>query len=48
MLREIDAGAAAAILGYSPKSDGEVLTGCLLLAPVKVGDALSTVTTQVT
>ena len=41
-LREIDAGATAAILGYSPKSGGEVLTGRLLVAPVKVGAKLST------
>lgn len=41
-LWEIDAGAAAAILGYSPKSGGEVLTGRLLVAPVKVGAKLST------
>ncbi len=41
-LREIDASAAAAILGYAPKSDGDPLAGRLLVAPVKVGDALST------
>lgn len=41
-LREIDAGAAAAILGYAPKSGGEPLAGRLLVAPVKVGDGLST------
>ncbi len=41
-LREIDAGAAAAILGYAPKSSGEHLTGRLLVAPVKVGEGLST------
>jgi putative DNA primase/helicase len=41
-LREIDAGAAAAILGYSPKSAGELLTGDLLVVPVKRGDGLST------
>ncbi len=41
-LREIDASAAAAILGYASKSNGEPLTGRLLVAPVKVGDALST------
>jgi putative DNA primase/helicase len=29
-LREIDAGAAAAILGYAPKSNGEPLAGLLL------------------
>jgi len=41
-LREIDAGAAAAILGYAPKSGGEHLAGRLLVAPVKVGEGLST------
>lgn len=41
-LREIDAGAAAAILGYAPKSSGEPLAGRLLVVPVKVGDGLST------
>jgi putative DNA primase/helicase len=42
-LREIDAATAAAILGYSPKSGGDALAGRLLVAPVKVGDGLSTV-----
>ncbi len=41
-LREIDASTAAAILGYSPKSRGEVLTGRLLVVPVNVSDSLST------
>lgn len=41
-LREIDADAAAAILGYAPKSSGEHLAGRLLVAPVKVGDGIST------
>jgi putative DNA primase/helicase len=41
-LREIDAGAAAAILGYAPKSGGDLLTGRLLVVPVKQGDRLST------
>lgn len=41
-LRELDAVAAATILGYAPKSKGEPLSGRLLVAPVKVGDALST------
>lgn len=41
-LREIDADEAKAILGYAPKSDGELLTGRLLVAPVKVGEKLST------
>ena len=41
-LREIDAGAAAAILGYPPKSGGDLLAGRLLVVPVKQGDGLST------
>lgn len=41
-LREIDAGKAAAILGYAPKSGGEPLAGRLLAVPVKQGDRLST------
>ena len=41
-LREIDAGAAAAILGYPPKSGGDLLGGRLLVVPVKQGDGLST------
>lgn len=41
-LREIDAEDAAAILGYSPKSRDEALQGRLLVVPVKIGNALST------
>lgn len=41
-LREIDSGAAAAILGYAPRSGGEPLTGRLLVVPVKRGDGIST------
>jgi putative DNA primase/helicase len=41
-LREIDASAVAAILGYVPKSGGEPLAGMLLVVPVKQGDWLST------
>lgn len=41
-LREIDAGEAAAILGYPPKSGGDLLTGRLLVVPVKQGDGIST------
>jgi putative DNA primase/helicase len=41
-LREIGAGAAAAILGYAPKSGGDALAGRLLVVPVKQGDGLST------
>ena len=42
-LREIDAGTAATIQGYTPKSGGEPLEGRLLVVPVKQGDALSTI-----
>jgi len=41
-LREIDAGAAAQILGYAPKAGGEPLTGRMLAVPVKQGDGIST------
>lgn len=41
-LLEIDAGAAAAILGYAPKSGSNLLTGRLLVVPVRQGDRLST------
>jgi putative DNA primase/helicase len=41
-LREIDADAAAEILGYPPKSGGDLLAGRLLVVPVKQGDGLST------
>lgn len=41
-LREIDAGAAAAILGYPAKWGGDLLTGRLLVVPIKQGDRLST------
>ena len=41
-LREIDAGEAADLLGYAPKSRGEPLVGRLLVVPVKVGGELST------
>ncbi len=41
-LREIDAGAAAVILGYAPKSKGEPLVGRLLVVPVKQGEGIST------
>ena len=42
-LREIDSVHATEILGYAPQARGETLTGRLLVAPVKIGDALSTV-----
>jgi putative DNA primase/helicase len=41
-LREIDAGPAAEILGYPPKSSGQQLSGRLLVVPVKQGNKLST------
>jgi putative DNA primase/helicase len=41
-LREIDADAAAAILGYAPRAGGEQLTGRLLVIPIKQDDRLST------
>jgi putative DNA primase/helicase len=41
-LREIDASAAAAILGYAPRSKNEPLTGRLLVVPVKQNGKLST------
>jgi len=41
-LREIDAGAAAAILGYAPNCRGDLLAGRLLVVPVKQGDGIST------
>jgi putative DNA primase/helicase len=41
-LREIDADAAEAILGYTPKSGGDQLAGRLLVVPVKQGDRIST------
>ncbi|MGH8591400.1 MAG: toprim domain-containing protein, partial [Gammaproteobacteria bacterium] len=42
-LREIDAGKAAAILDYAPKSRDEPLTGRLLVVQVEVAGELSTV-----
>ncbi len=41
-LREIDVATATSILGYSPKSGGEPLAGGLLVAPVKIGDVITT------
>lgn len=41
-MRQISAKAAAEILGYHPKSDGEHLAGELLLIPIKVAGSLST------
>jgi putative DNA primase/helicase len=42
-LREITAGEAARILGYTPKSNDEILEGRLLVVPVKQGCVISTV-----
>lgn len=41
-LREIEAVKAAEILGYTPKSDNQPLSGRLLVVPVKQGRDLST------
>jgi uncharacterized protein (DUF927 family)/phage/plasmid primase-like uncharacterized protein len=41
-LKEIGLGVAKSLLGYAPRSRDELLEGRLLLAPVKVDDALST------
>lgn len=42
-LREIDARVASKILGYPPRSNGDELTGRLLVVPVTLGDGISTV-----
>ena len=42
-LREIDQRAVVDVLGYKPQSEGELLTGRLLVAPVKVNNELATV-----
>lgn len=42
-LRELPAAMVAAAIRYRPKASGELLTGRVLLAPVKVGGRLSTV-----
>ena len=41
-LREIDAETVTNILGYAPNCRGELLTGRLLVVPVKQGDEVST------
>ena len=41
-LREIKAAQAAEILGYTPKSEGEPLTGRLLVAPIEIERQIST------
>lgn len=40
-LKEIDAGDAAVILGYAPKSKGELMQGRLLVVPIKAGGKLA-------
>ncbi|HRD69210.1 MAG TPA: PriCT-2 domain-containing protein, partial [Legionella sp.] len=42
-MREIDAKEAEKILGYAPRSKGELLVGRLLVVPVKIDGKLSTV-----
>lgn len=42
-LREIGADVAASILGYAPKAKDELLTGRLLVIPVKQGNGLANV-----
>ncbi|MGA7741358.1 MAG: DUF927 domain-containing protein [Polyangia bacterium] len=42
-LKEIDQRAVVSVLGYAPKSKGKLLEGRLLLAPVKIGEDLSTI-----
>ncbi len=41
-LRELPVDEVAALLGYPPKAKGEALTGRVLIAPVKLGDKVST------
>ncbi|MDR8394850.1 MAG: PriCT-2 domain-containing protein [Paraburkholderia sp.] len=41
-LRELEAEELHALLGYAPRSAEEVLTGRVLVVPVRIGDALST------
>ena len=41
-LRELSVEDVAAIVGYRPKARGELLTGRILIAPVKIGDSVST------
>ena len=41
-LREIDASEAAGVLGYPPKSGGDLLAGRLLVVPIKQRGCLST------
>lgn len=41
-LRQLDAPAVAKILGYCPKARADELTGDVLVAPVYIGDAMTT------
>lgn len=41
-LRQLEASAVASILGYAPKSSGDELAGDVLIAPVFVGDDMTT------
>jgi putative DNA primase/helicase len=41
-IRELTAREVADLLGYAPRSSGEPLSGRILLVPIKIGDALST------
>ena len=41
-LRELPAAELARLIGYAPTSSGEPLAGRVLIAPVRIGDALST------
>lgn len=41
-LRQLDASAVASIIGYTPKSSGEELTGEVLVAPIVVDDVITT------
>ena len=42
-LREASEKLVKSVLGYSPKSDGRLLSGRILVVPVKVGEKLSTI-----
>ncbi|TDY23931.1 putative DNA primase/helicase [Paraburkholderia sp. BL6665CI2N2] len=42
-LRELDAGRLSALIGYKPQSSGEELKGRILIVPVNIGSALTTV-----
>ena len=41
-LRQMDASSVASILGYVPRSNGEELTGDVLIAPVFIGSVMTT------